>query len=72
MTTMNSSILDEILFEERYYRDEQRAIPKRLYINPTSYAELIEALGIDPFNGLEHYHNMEIVVTEDVEEIEIE
>ena len=65
------NILDEILFEERYFRDIERGLPKFLYISPDNYAELLEQRGVDPLEGMTYFHGMEVIVSEDIEEIEI-
>jgi len=67
-----SNIIDQILFEERHFRQIERGTPKRLLLSPEKYAELLESRNINPLQGIEHYHGMEVIVSEDVEELIIE
>jgi hypothetical protein len=62
-------IVDEILYEERYFRERYRLEnPKTLRITKSNYDDLCIELDVD---DLDYFHGMEIIVTDDVDTFEI-
>lgn len=58
------SVIDQILYEERLFRDRERNIPSIMYINPDDLAILREEIGVDDLEDLDVYHGMSVVVDE--------
>lgn len=65
----SESIIDEILFQERIYKDKYRSnTPTLLIMSPESYERLCAELDVE---SIDVYHGMDIEIDDYTEDFEI-
>lgn len=61
-------IIDEILFAERIFKEENRNMPSILTMSDDCYDRLCAELDVD---SLETYHGMDVEISDEVEDFEL-